>query len=198
LKLLPIETINAVWRAALPNCIPSERQAKAVGEWLARTLERAERDAARVKKVSLTRKDVDRVESAYKRFQVTLLSLQDRDYPPPMISETSGATDWEHWIGSNNPDFKRGRDPEYDWVMIGALLQLYEAITGNDASGADVGGPTIKFLDDALEALSRLAAPESRHGFHSPSGDGVDRELTKLRPMWNGIRDPRLRRLRDL
>ncbi|MFV1918150.1 hypothetical protein VPH46_01845 [Sphingomonas sp. MJ1 (PH-R8)] len=198
MKLLPIETVNAVWRAALPNRVPSERQAEVVGEWLARALERAERNTARDKRVALTRKDVSKVESAYKRFQTTLLSLQDRDYPPPMIPETEGVTDWEYWIGSNNLDFKRGRDAEYDWTLIGVLLQLYEAITGNAASGAAEGGPTMRFLDNALEALSRLATPESQHAFQSPSGDAVDRELKNLRSMWNGLRHPHLRGLRDI
>lgn len=198
MKLLPIETVNAVWRAALPNRVPSERQAQVVGEWLARSVDKAERNAARDKKVALTRKDVNKLESAYTHFQTMLLSLQDRDYPPPMIPETDGVTDWQYWIGSNNLDFKRGRDAEYDWALIGSLLQLYEAITGNNASGADERGPTMRFLDDALEALAQFATPESRLTFQSPSGDAVDRELKKLRAMWNGVQHPHLRRLRDL
>jgi len=195
-KLLPIETVNAVWRAALPNCVPSERQAQVVGEWLARTLDRAERNATRPKRLSLTRKDVDRVESAYRRFRTVLNSLQNRDYPPPLIPERDGVTDWEFWIGSNNPDFKRGNDAKFDWTMIGALLELYEAITGKNASGAGEG-PAMRFLYSALETLSPHAASESHHAFQVPSVDAVKRELKELRATWNGVRAPRLRGLRD-
>lgn len=198
MKLLPIEGVNAVWCAALPNCIPSEPQAEIVGEWLARTLARAERHATRPRKMPLKRKDVDRVESAYRRFRAVLNSLQDRDYPPPMISESDGVTDWEFWIGSNNPDFKRGSDAKYDWTMIGALLELYEAITGKNASGSDAGGPTMRFIHSALELLSQHAAPDSRHIFQAPSADAVERELKELRFMWNGTRSPELRGLGDL
>lgn len=196
LKLLPIETVNAVWRAALPNCAPSERQAGVVGEWLARTLERAEHYATRTKRVPLTRKDVDRVESAYRRFRAVLNSLQDRDYPPPTIPERDGVTDWEFWIGSNNLDFKRGSDAKFDWTMICALIELYEAITGRNASGAGEG-PTMRFLHSALELLSRHAVSGTHHAFQVPSVDAVERELKEMRATWNGVRAPRLRGLRD-
>lgn len=197
MKLLPIETVNAIWKAAASGSVPSARQMEVARAWLSRVFDRATQRAMRGTRVPLTRKDVDRLDAAYRRFRAVLISLQDRDYPPPLIPIRDGVTDWEYWIGSNNLDFKRGRNSKYDWAMIGSLLELYEAITHKVASGADAEGPTMRFLHVTMEAFA-ANDPDARHAFQCPSSDAVQDELRDLREMWNGLRDPALSGLREL
>jgi len=198
LKLIPIEIVTDIWDAAGTGNSPSERQAEIARDWLARSFDRATRCAQRKDaKIPLTQKDVDRLERVYGRFRQVVDSLQDRDYPPPLIPKAGKVTDWEHWIGSTNGGFKRGRDAQYDWTLIGSLLELYEAMTDRRASGADERGPTMLFLDATLGAFAELADPAIRSYFQSPSADALRRELREWRAMRNGRCDPKLRSFRD-
>ena len=154
---------------------------RSLGDVLARAV-------CRARAKPLTRDDVDRLASAHDRFLSVIAELQDRDDPPdPMPRSESGATRWSNWIAANQIfGFKRGRRESSDWRLIGALLALYETVSGVDASAAQADGPTMRYLATALAALADYAPADARNHFHPPNVEALRKQLPELRECYLG------------
>lgn len=172
-------TIEAIATAANPLTALSDQTIEALRGWLAQSMTLAIR---RARARPLSKSDVDRLEAAYLRFRTVLDDLQDRDDPPPLIPVADGSTDWEHWlIGHEHFGFKRGRKASSDWRLVCVLLALYEALSGKRASAAQPNGPTMRFLETALQTLADHAPAETRSNFGPPKADALKQQLPHLR-----------------
>ena len=172
-------TLVAIVAAANPRTALSDQTIEALRGWLAQSMTLAIR---RARATPLGKGDVDRLEAAYLRFRNVIDDLQDRDDPPPLIPVADGSTDWEHWlIGHQHFGFKRGRKASSDWRLVGALLALYEALSGKRASAAQANGPTMRFLETALHTLADHAPAETHSNLGPPTADALKQQLPHLR-----------------
>lgn len=174
---LPPGTIEAILVAA--NCSKplSPDDVAALEEWLAAEWAQALR---RVRRKPLTKADVDAFDKAHRAFADLIESLQDRVLAPPTIPPASEA-DWAGWKELYGQfGYSRGRRESRDWILIGALLALYETVSGASASAAQKDGPTLRYLRAALSHLAPYAPDDLRNYFLSPEHDALRRQLPGL------------------
>jgi len=156
----------------------SSHHLAALDEWLAAEWAQA---LSRAQRKPLTKLDVVAFDKAHKAFADVIESLQDRVLAPPTIPPESEA-DWSRWKELYEQfGYSRGRRESRDWILIGALLALYETVSGSSASGAQEDGPTLRYLRAALSHLAQYAPHDVRSYFRSPEQDALRRQLPGLK-----------------
>lgn len=185
---LPAETLETILAAA--NCrTPFAPNVMAgLDRWLSEEWSRAIR---RARTKPLTRADVELLDKAYREFLAVIDKLQDRTLPPPRIPMSNGTTEWDDWRAIYEAfGFIRGRRESCDWILIGALLALYETVTDKPASAAQTNGPTMRFLVSALAVLATQAPRDVRSNFAAPTANTLRHQLPSLRrlSLWHANR----------
>lgn len=90
---LSAASAKAILDAARPAEPPPFETIEVVRRWLETILGRA---IKRANAKPIVMKDVDRLETAFRKFHAVVESLQDRDNPPPRVPVSEGTNDWEH------------------------------------------------------------------------------------------------------
>jgi hypothetical protein len=186
--LLPTAVVAEILTAADPSYALPAHLAEPIRLWLSQEREAAVR---RSNKVPLTKADVERLERAYRDFSEAIGSLQNRTLPPPLIPTSDGRTAWDDWREIYEQfGYVRGRPESSDWLLIGALLALYETVSGRSPSGAQVNGPTMRFLRPALAALAEQAPDDARSNFEAPTAEALKRQLPRMEKLslWHAKR----------
>lgn len=175
---LPLATIEAIVTAANANAALSPESMERLRGWLSDQMTSAIR---RARTRRLTKDDVKDLEDAYRVFRATINGLQDRTLPPPCIPEewVAALDEWREIYQQFGRD--RGAPPTRDWLLIGALVALYEAVSGEDAVVSADRNPTMQFLDAALSELVEHAPPELRNKLDWPNGEALKKQMPGLR-----------------
>lgn len=185
---LPPATVEAILTAASPSTRLSPTQEEAVSGWLSEEWNRAIR---RARTEPLSRDDVNRFDRAYASFRAVIEDLQNRTLAPPRIPAPNGTTAWDDWREIYEQfGFIGGRGQSADWLLIGALLALYETVSGRAASASQPSGPTMRFLDSAMREMANHAPPELRSYFACPKVDALKKQLPGLNrlALWHAKR----------
>ena len=175
---LPPGTIEAILHAVNRRKPLTADDLSELDGWLAVEWAQALR-RARIQ--PLTNTDVKDFNKAHQAFVDIIERLQDRALPPPRIPTNSEA-DWESWSEKYEQfGYIRGRRNNCDWLLIGALLALYEFVTEASSSGAQEDGPTMRYLETALKHLTPYAPAELRSYFQPPQKDALRKQLPSLK-----------------
>jgi hypothetical protein len=172
------KTLETIIGAA--NCckILTAEKIAGISDWLEDEFERA---VSRARKKPLAKTDVDRLSKTYRKFCDVIESLQDRTLPPPRVPVSNGSTAWEEWEEIYEQfGCIAGRRESSDWLLIGALLALYETLSGKPASASQANGPTMRFLVSALNELALYAQPDIRSNFEPPKANALKHQLPGL------------------